>query len=359
LAISTQAQIQLLNDEFDDERSLINWKNINIEEEWGISQLEHYSINDSTAGKMVMIPRTASWFGGYRGPLLYKEVSGDFTITTKVDIMGRDIPSLPELDYNLAGIMIRYVRDYPNGALDPMTGWTSADNNYIFLASGAAANNHPSCSGCPGPHFEVKNTINGNSNLRVVSIDTSSTMIRITRIDDTFIVMYRLESDHIWRVHQRYQRADFPVSVQVGLVVYTDWNGVSSVSPSVHNSTEMNMDPDIIGEFEYFRFDSVAIPEGIGENFMNETDVTNAELLSFLSFASEPYCPNHILIENSIDSNAFIDVNASQSVTLNDTVLGNSTLKISAGDSVLFNHEFTLSEGTAMEVDNDSCISND
>jgi hypothetical protein len=40
-------QIQLLNDEFEDSRSLVNWHNINIEEEWGIEQLEHYSIDDS------------------------------------------------------------------------------------------------------------------------------------------------------------------------------------------------------------------------------------------------------------------------------------------------------------------------
>ena len=349
-------KIQYLNDEFNDSRSLVNWKNINIEEEWGIEQLEHYSINDTTAGKLVMIPRTASWFGGWRGPLLYKEVSGDFTVTTKVDIMGRDNPELPELDYNLAGIMIRHVREYPDGALDPTTGWTANDNNYIFLASGAAADNHPSCNvNCPGPHFEVKNTINGSSTLRVVPIDTSSTMIRITRIGDVFIVMYRLESDHVWVVHQRYHRSDFPDTLQVGLVVYTDWTNVSAHTPQVHNTTELNFDPDIIGEFEYFRMDSVVVPMGIGSNFMDEVDVTDAELLGFLDYASTPFCPEHIEYSSPIDSSQYLGLNASSSISFSDSIASDAITRFSASDSVLIKSGFQAVQGSIVEIDNEGC----
>ncbi len=355
-------QIQLLNDEFNDVRSIINWKNINIEEQWGIEQLEHYSINDTTAGKMVMIPRTASWFEGYRGPLLYKEASGNFTITTKVDILGRDNPDLPELDYNLAGIMIRHVREYPNGALG-MNGWASTDNNYIFLAAGAAALDHPTCVGCPAPHFEVKNTTDGISNLRVASIDTASTLIRITRIDDVFIVMYRLESDHVWVVHERFQRNDFPDTLQVGLVVYTDWTKVSSLPTVTHNSTQIEgaecsgtpCDPDIIGEFEYFRFDSVSVPNGIGSNFMDENDVTNAELLEFLSFSSVEYCPDQLHITEPIDSNSYQRFQAMSFISFADTVAENSIITISASDSITFSNGFITQNGVIVEVDTTGC----
>ncbi len=211
----------MLNDEFDDSRSLVNWKNINIVEQWGFQQLESYTIHSAIPGKLEMIPRTASWFGGWRGPLLYKEVVGDFVFTTKVNILGRD-NTIPIDDYNLAGVMLRHVRTYPNGALDPMTGWQPSDNNYLFLSIGAAKNNSSLCSpdsgSCTAPHFEVKSTINGNSVLAIQDIDTTSTMIRIARIDSVFLVLYRLESDLTWVVHRRYNRPDFPDSIQVGFV---------------------------------------------------------------------------------------------------------------------------------------------
>ena len=40
------AQIQLMNDEFDDSLSIINWKNVNLTEGWQIQQLEWHNIND-------------------------------------------------------------------------------------------------------------------------------------------------------------------------------------------------------------------------------------------------------------------------------------------------------------------------
>ena len=360
LSINLYSQIQLLNDEFNDSRSLVNWKNINIEEEWGIAQLEHYSINDTTAGKLVMIPRTASWFAGWRGPLLYKEVSGDFVFTTKVDAIGRD-NFIPEADFNLAGVMIRHVREYPNGALGA-SGWTLADNNYIFLSIGAAGG-HSSCPGCNPPNFEVKSTVNGNSTLRVVEVDTTSTMIRIARIDDVFIVLYRLETDQTWVVHQRYDRGDFPDTAQVGLVTYTDWTKVSSYDPAVHNQTQIEgdecigipCDPDIIGEFEFARFDSLEVPIGLGIDFTDENDVTNAELLSFLDYDSEPYCPTTIHLNTPIDSNIYQLVQASQSISISDTIHNNSIVRLSAPDSILMSGGFQTNSGVILELDLTGC----
>ena len=357
------AQIQLLNDEFNDSRSLINWKNINQVEKWGIEQLEHYSINDTTAGKMVMIPRTASWFGGYRGPLLYKEVSGDFVVTIKVDVQGRNA-ALPTEDYNLAGIMLRHVREYPDGALGA-NGWMQEDNNYMFLSIGAAATNHHTCNPCAGPHFEVKNTLNGTSDLRVVQVDTTSTQIRVVRNDSAFIIMYRLETDQQWVVHERYCRADFPDTIQVGLVTYTDWQKVSSyISPFTHNSTQIEgnecntgpaCNPDIIGEFEFIRFDSLDIPMGLGSNWNDPGDVTDSELLSFLSFVSQRYCPNSIHIDSPVDSNSFLLVEASSSISISDSVGTNGILLLSATDSVHLTSGFNVDTGAIIEVDNIGC----
>jgi len=355
------SQIQLLNDEFNDSRSLINWNNINIVENWGIEQLEHYSINDSITGKLVMIPRTASWFGGWRGPLLYREVSGNFVVTIKVDAVGRD-SSMPAWDFNLAGIMIRHVRAYPNGALGT-GGWSAADNNYMFLSIGAAGA-HNSCPGCSAPNFEVKNTTDGTSNLRVIEVDTLSTQIRVARSDSAFVIMYRLETDQTWVVHQRYARSDFPDTIQVGLVTYTDWQKVFSYAPATHNQTQIegsecnsgpDCNPDIVGQFEFIRFDSLNVPMGIGSDFTDTNDVTDSELLSFLSYDSEHYCPSVQLIDAPIDSNTYQLVQASESIVMSDSVMNNSVLVLSAPDSVNLMNDFTSGQNTIIEIDNIGC----
>lgn len=56
------SQIELLNDEFDDAAFMANWKNINVEEGWNITQLEWASINDSTTGHFQIAPYTSAWF---------------------------------------------------------------------------------------------------------------------------------------------------------------------------------------------------------------------------------------------------------------------------------------------------------
>jgi hypothetical protein len=311
---------------------------------------------------MLMIPRTASWFEGYRGPLLYKEVSGNFVVTIKVDAEGRD-STMPAWDFNLAGIMLRHVRDYPDGALG-VGGWTAADNDYMFLSIGAAGA-HSSCLGCSAPNFEVKSTTNGSSVLRVIEVDTLSTQIRVVRNDNAFIIMYRLETDQQWVVHQRYDRGDFPDTIQVGLVTYTDWQKVSSYNPALsHNSTQIEgaecnsgpvCNPDIVGQYDYIRFDSLDIPMGIGSDWTDPGDVTDAELLGFLDYCSQPFCPDSIHIESPIDSNSFQLVQASQYIEVSDTVCENAILLLSATDSIKMNSGFITGSGVSMEVNNTGC----
>ena len=197
-----QGQIQLLNDEFDNSHSLINWKNINETEGWNIQQLESYDINTSRAGHLQMMPYTATWFEAYRGPLLYKEVSGDFIFTANIAIQGRN-EGLPasNLQFNLAGVMCRIPMDYPNGALGE-NGWQETDQNYLFLSIGSAnagdARCDPNPNPCIAPHLEVKTTINGNSTLDIEDIGVTEAQFRFVRIGQVFILMYKLANSSDW-----------------------------------------------------------------------------------------------------------------------------------------------------------------
>jgi hypothetical protein len=99
-------------------------------------------------------------------------------------------------------------------------------------------------------------------------------------------------------VHQRFPRADFPESLQVGLVTYTDWGKCQTFSPFVHNSNVLDpplppgvtdpspgipFDPDLVSSFEYLRFHRPTIPpELAGRDLWNPSEVADQELLSFL-----------------------------------------------------------------------------
>ena len=241
------AQIQLNNDEFSASSTLVNWNNINDTEGWNITQLENYNIGDTVAGSLFMLPNTESWFGEYRGAYLYKEIAGDFILTTEVSMSARDGLSLPATTFSLAGIMIREPQNYPNQ--DPSIDWTPSSQNYIFMAVGRANENRLS--------FEIKNTCDSRSCIRVVDAEDSTVKMRMIRRGDEIIVMTQYGSDP-WIIQNRYNRneiqlgdfgscnqlcnAPFPDTVQIGFVTYTDWPKVDSYTPAFHNSNTLHPD---------------------------------------------------------------------------------------------------------------------
>ncbi|NNF36934.1 MAG: hypothetical protein HKN68_22720 [Saprospiraceae bacterium] len=281
-------QLDLLNDEFDRPCSLQSWNNINITEGWNAEQLEHHDIGITNDGSLTMIPYTSSWYADYRGILLYKLVSGNFIFETEVSVTNRTETGLPSSDYSLAGMMIRTPKSLVNGA----TGWTPGMENYVFLALGYASTSHPSCSSCPGPHFEVKNTINSNSNLSISNIPQPQATIRMMRVNGAIIVLRRLPGGN-FTVHARYNRQDMPSEVQLGFVTYTDWPNVNQYNYITQNSNVLNDDfdntvswnPDLIGTFDYARFDDVSIPPHLqGLNFSNPSQVSDYEILNNFTY---------------------------------------------------------------------------
>jgi regulation of enolase protein 1 (concanavalin A-like superfamily) len=298
------SQIQLLNDEFDHDSTLSHWQNTTDVEGWNAEHLEEFDINTSTPGKLHIMPHTTGWFQDRRGPLLFKEVSGDFIFTTQVTAMNRAGTGIPQSLYSLAGPMIRTPRNFTNGNDD----WTSGDENYVFLSIGYADfnNSNPPAA---GPHFEVKTTHNSNSQLEIVPIpEHENVQIRIARIDDHVICMYKLPNGD-WTIRRRYFRPDFPDTMQVGLVTYTDWGKYSTFSVTYGNGhvidATANPDssgnparayaPDLIGTFEYARFDTINVPPDlIDANLSNPIQVSDSVLIQFFGFPSQPYIPNNI-----------------------------------------------------------------
>ncbi len=289
-----------LSDEFDTSSSIAAWQRVHEVEGWNADQLQVWNTDQSQTGRMVMQPHTVVWYQDWRGPMVFKEVTGDFIFTSQIilgdrdDVGDSDADDVPDdATFSLGGVMIRTPRDIEN----PITDWrpgsraddgTNNGENYVFLSMGHGVDRQFS--------LEVKTTRNSRSQLQLTPLGaaTNTATLRIARIDDSVITMYRLPGQD-WTVHRRYSRPDMPATLQLGLVTYTDWNKASDFDPFVHNSTVLQagindptpgepFNPDLVVGFEYARFARPQVPAELnGVDLVNAA--TDQQLLSFLGDA--------------------------------------------------------------------------
>ena len=287
-----------LSDEFDDPSTLSDWQRVHQTEGWNADQLDQWDIGATRAGQMSLVPNTVSWYQDYRGPLVFKEVTGDFVITTRLeitdrdDITGSDADDVPsDGSFSLGGVMIRTPRDISSPA-DWIAGSMADDGtndgeNYVFLSMGhgAGVSNN-------GFTLEVKTTRNSDSQLELTPLptDDNAIIIQTARIGSSVITLYQRPGEQ-WRVHRRYSRADLPETLQVGLVSYSDYGKVSTYSPFYHNghrlgpefnpAPDVPFSPDVNAGFDYARFAAPAVPVELeGVDLVSEA--TDEQLLSFL-----------------------------------------------------------------------------
>lgn len=314
-----------LSDEFDDSATLSDWLRNDYTEGWSSDKLESWDIDTSREGHMRMMPLASSWYQDYTGVLTFKEITGDFVITTRLNVARRHGQAgRPQSLYSLAGIMIRTPRGISNAAPSPDPGpdvvlpwpppgagqpghytteWQPDTENYIFLSYGYA--NNSVSSDANQWQYEVKTTVNGNSTLYPraagVPVGEGNATLQIVRRGQTFLLLRRHGDDGPWIVENRYERPDMPETLQVGITTYTDWSTVSAQDPFHHNRTaNPGGNPDVVADLDYIRFRRpddevtgamlqaapVTGPAG-SPAFLADTDL--AELLG--DAAGEPWSP--------------------------------------------------------------------
>lgn len=251
---SNSSDISALSDEFDKAATLSNWKQIWQTEGWSANQLQKCAIEN---GNLVLMPYSSSWYQDYRGVLLYKEVTGDFVVTTRVTSTGRDGQSAPRSDYSLGGIMVRTPRQ------DDARSWRPGQENYIFLSIGTADR--------PGNfQFEVKTTERSVSTLEKTMASSGEALLQFIRVGRSIVLLKKQDGN--WSVHKRYDRADMPATLQVGFTVYTDWNSVSQMTPVQHNNTVIRGGrPDLMSKFDYMHF--ARPPKGVQPDRMSDSQI--------------------------------------------------------------------------------------
>ncbi|HET8579429.1 MAG TPA: hypothetical protein VFL31_00370, partial [Nitrospiraceae bacterium] len=171
-----------LSDEFSDATTLTRWKRHDIVEVWP-SQIEVIDVNQSSPGHLYLEPFTSVWFAGFRAPFLYKEVSGDFVVTTAVFAQGKK-SDFPNEEGSLAGLMLRAPRA---GSAET---WKLEDESYISLTAGLASG-----PGGRGPALETTVTTRGQSPLEWRGGRQGWVFLRVVRIGPNFILMQRVEGE--------------------------------------------------------------------------------------------------------------------------------------------------------------------
>lgn len=268
-----------LSDEFNDSATLSNWQRVSATEGWGPSKLQTWDINTSRSGHMRLMPYSSSWFQNWTGEMVFKQVTGDFVATLRMHAQRRGgLPGRPSSIYSLGGIMVREPQTFTNASPVPDPGpsvtlpwpppasgqpnhyttpWTPGTEDYIFLSYGyadaATWGNVPNTWYC-----EVKTTNDSASTLYAVQngipANTDLVTLQMVRVGQTFLVMRRHGEAGPWIIENRYQRADMPQTLQLGVTTYTDWDTVDNMNIFHHNRTVVTSgNPDLVVDADYFR----------------------------------------------------------------------------------------------------------
>lgn len=172
-------------------------------EGWSVFNPGAVDIQSEKGSLILTLTRHALWFMQQRGVLVYKPVSGNFTVTADVHTSKHSDPTKPpggDGSVQLGGVMTR------NG--------NGGQENYVFIVVGDDGD---------GISIETKNTTEGLSKFNGPAWDSADAELRLCRIGQTFTLYKRhIHTNETWILATSYDRPDLPDELQVGVNIYTD-----------------------------------------------------------------------------------------------------------------------------------------
>ena len=221
----TQPDFEGFSDEFDDPATLERWTRRH-EAEGGAVPYATLDIGQTHAGRLTIVPTAGGWFNDFDGPFLYKPVEGDFVVEVQVWAQSLSSPGQAPMNlYNSGGLMVR----------DPDHG--DGNENWIIHNVGRQSME-------VGVATEGKTTTDSSSVLELIP-GTWSGRLRICRLGSAFILTRMLDDENTFTQTHRYERADMPQMVQLGLMA-NGWNSNGSMP-------DFDVEPDVEASFEYIR----------------------------------------------------------------------------------------------------------
>lgn len=164
------------------------------------------------AGEMEILPNlNAWWFGGQEAVHVSKSVTGDFSITAKVEVTNlADGPTVPGAPYRIGGIMLRDPNAISGQPNTYHMGIGNMDTGVVTAVS--------------------KSTADGYSDVNTIGTavwpgegvdwDGKQAEMRLCRVGDELSAYIRIQ-DEPWTRFDTHTRPDMPTIVSAGPVAYT------------------------------------------------------------------------------------------------------------------------------------------
>lgn len=193
---------------------------------------------------LIIEPRSSGWFEDMMGGHLYREVTGNFIVTTRVRVTGTNAP-VPQTAFSLAGLFIRA----PRPGLTA-TNWQPGKENWMFLSVGSA-------SPAGTSQFEIKSTTNSLSSLKFSPAPQGWLQLRIARHGELFTLLAKADGAAEWTVLEQFIRPDLPETLNVGITAYADWDSVAPIYPDFKKINEQGapkQNADLKAEFAWVTF---------------------------------------------------------------------------------------------------------
>ncbi len=262
--IAQANDLESLNDEFNSSSSLSNWSRLINAEGYGDDRVDSSDVNQTRNGWFTLIPEASTWYRDYIGELMFKEVSGDFIVSARVNASSRSGNGAPNASYSLGGIMMRAPRSF-NSSSRP----ANQENHLFFsIGTGTALGTYQT---------ETKDTVNSNSNLILSGVSSGEIEMKLLRLGNRVTVIARQPGGN-WYVVRRHNRPDFPDTLQVGMIAYTDWSTVGALAPQDYNVSDLNGNPDLIAQYDYVHFERVTDMGGLNAATASDAELINAIL---------------------------------------------------------------------------------
>ncbi|QYR22314.1 hypothetical protein KZ483_04795 [Paenibacillus sp. sptzw28] len=263
-------ELTALSDEFNDGSTLSSWLRNDQVEGWP-SQIDILDVNQSHPGSLTLIPYTATWYGDYRGVYLFKEVTGDFVVTARLKVTGKQ-SDIPTGSFELAGLLVRAPKN-----ITPAT-WVPKQENWLYLNYGTPYNPTEMV-------LDSKTNHQSQFTWEETPVHEGWIQLKIARVGTAYYQFYKYDEQKDWTLLKRYDRPDLPATLQVGINAHGNTKKSFGMNALAFNSSvfnEPNDRADIIAEFDYVRFKRPLAPEPIKEKIVNG-DATEQQLQHFLA----------------------------------------------------------------------------
>jgi hypothetical protein len=214
------APLPTLSDEFNDAATTAQWQV--MQGDLADAVAPAFDIAKTTPGELTITPGRSWWVDGTRAFYLYKPVNGDFVVTTRLRVTGRDGAS-PTADWSLSGLLVRRPTD------------NRGQENWVSFRVGRRGGKDV---------FERKTTLAGTSILVLTPAQPGWVELRIARVGRYFFLLRRYGAGP-FTTHFTYIRRDLPLALTAGIDAFSGYGDTKA---------------DLVSHVDWIHFGSTGIP---------------------------------------------------------------------------------------------------